>query len=323
LRLTLPAVCAALLVLAGPGAVAPAGGAPATAGSRLLVTVMPTRLHAGYPATIDVSDKGARLGQRIRACLGGDAGRCSTKPLGAGELVSFRVTPRFAGTATVAVSDGSQEADQAVRVDGGRLRLLATGDSEMQVLDDYLASDLAGGGGARVIADARQSTAITSPFLFNWPLHAIAQVASDHPDIVAMFLGGNEGFPIDGTDCCGAAWSIRYAGLVERMMDVYRQNGAAVVYWFLIPTPSAPSFVRVVDAVNRGIVRAAAEFPDGVNVFDLRPTFSPGGRYIDSLDYDGREITVHEPDGFHLSASADVIVARRFVARLRADGVLP
>jgi hypothetical protein len=138
-----------------------------------------------------------------------------------------------------------------------------------------------------------------------------------------MFLGGNEGFAIDGTACCGAAWSRRYAGLVQQMMARYLQRGAATVYWFLIPTPSKPEFVRLVDAVDRGIVLAASRFPQGVHTFDLRGMFSPGGRYIDGLDYHGQRITVHEPDGFHLSAAADVIVARLFIARVRADGLLP
>jgi hypothetical protein len=68
---------------------------------------------------------------------------------------------------------------------------------------------------------------------------------------------------------------------------------------------------------------AARRFPRDVHAFDLRPTFSPGGRYLDRVDYQGRSITVHESDGFHLSTSADVIVAHLFVARARRDGVLP
>jgi hypothetical protein len=68
---------------------------------------------------------------------------------------------------------------------------------------------------------------------------------------------------------------------------------------------------------------AAAQFHEGVHVFDLRPVFSPGGRYIDSLTRGGQTITVHESDGFHLSASADVIVAHMFIDQLRRDGLLP
>ncbi|MFI4991000.1 MAG: GDSL-type esterase/lipase family protein [Solirubrobacterales bacterium] len=201
--------------------------------------------------------------------------------------------------------------------------MLATGDSEMQVLDDDLASDLSGAGGVTVTSDARQSTAISSPFFFNWPGHALGQVADHHPDIVAMFLGGNEGFRLGSAECCGADWSREYAARVAGMMRTYRQAGVAAVYWFLIPTPSKEPFVKVVRAVNRGIVSAAAQFPEGVHFFDLRPTFSPGGHYINSLTHDGQTITVHESDGFHLSESADRIVARMFIAQLRRDGVLP
>ncbi len=286
---------------------------------RLSVAVGPRRLRAGYPAAIQVSDAWGRGDLRVRGCL---AGGCLTRTLRAGRPAAFPLRPRFAGRARLTVSDAYEQIDRRVLVRGGRPVLLATGDSEMQVLDDILGTDLAGPGGARVVGDARQSTAITSPSFFDWPAHAGQQVASLHPDVVAMFLGGNEGFAIGGAACCGPAWSRRYAGLVASMMSVYRQGGAADVYWFLIPTPSAPAFVSLVHAVDLGISLAAGRFATGVHVFDLRPVFSPAGRYIDSLAYRGQTIVVHESDGFHLSGAADVILARLFAGRLRDDGVL-
>lgn len=138
-----------------------------------------------------------------------------------------------------------------------------------------------------------------------------------------MFLGGNEGFRLGNAECCAADWSREYANRVAGMMRVYLQGGAAAVYWFLIPTPRSEPFVRVMRAVNWGIEMAAARFKHGVHVFDLRQVFSPGGRYLSSMGYGRSTITVHESDGFHLSASADVIVAHMFVARLRRDGLIP
>jgi hypothetical protein len=221
------------------------------------------------------------------------------------------------------LKDPYQDLRLGLHVLPSRPFLLATGDSEMQVLDELFASELSGSDGARVLGDARQSTAISSPFFFNWPAHAVSQVAAEHPDIVAIFIGGNEGFRLGRAECCGLDWSSAYADRVAGMMRVYLQRGAGAVYWFLIPTPSSEPFVRVVRAVNRGIVMAAGRFREGVHVFDLRGVFSPGGRYIDSLTHAGRTITVHEADGFHLSASADGIVAHMFVAQLRRDGLLP
>jgi hypothetical protein len=283
---------------------------------RLSVSVPTTRLHRGYPVTLALRDRWHLGGLRVQACQ--PAGRrrsCASATLQGGRVATVvRLRLRSAGHVAVEVRDRYQRVKLRLGVRSSRPVLLATGDSEMQVLDELIASGVSGGGGVRTIDDARQSTAISSPFFFNWPAHAYAQVSADRPDIVAMFLGGNEGFRLGGAECCGPEWSGAYAVRVAAMMRAYLQNGAAVVYWFLIPTPSSEPFVRVVRAVNRGIELAASRFRVGVHVFDLRPRFSPGGRFLPG---------VHEADGFHLSASADVIVARMFIARLRHDGVLP
>jgi hypothetical protein len=293
--------------------------------TRLSATVPPTRVHRGYPLTLALTDRWGLGGLRVRACVGPSRRQsCRAVTLRSGHSPTLlRLTPSSAGAVALDASDPFQKVRLGLHVHSSRPLLLATGDSEMQVLDDDIASDLSGSNGARVISDARQSTAISSPFFFNWPAHAVGQAEGKHPDIVAMFLGGNEGFRLDGAECCGSDWSRAYAARVAGMMRAYRQGGAATVYWFLIPTPSREPFVKVARAVNRGIVSAAAQFREGVHFFDLRPTFSPGGRYINSLTHDGRTITVHESDGFHLSESADPIVARMFIERLRRDGVLP
>jgi hypothetical protein len=292
---------------------------------RLSVSIPSTRLHRGYPVTISVADRWHLGSLRVQACQPGVRPRyCPAVQLQPGHDAStLRLALRSAGSVDLDVFDAYESVHRPVHVLTARPLLLATGDSEMQVLDEILASELSGAGGAHVVGDAHQSTAISSPSFFNWPAHAIGQVAGLHPDIVAMFLGGNEGFELSGVECCGASWSRQYAVRVAGMMRLYLQHGAAAVYWFLIPTPSSEPFVRVVRAVDDGIVLAAREFHEGVHVLDLRPVFSPGGRYINSLTYDGHSITVHEPDGFHLSESSDLIVARLFIARLRKDGLLP
>lgn len=295
---------------------------PSCAG-RLAVRLATTRVHSGYPLTVRIADRWGLGDLRARVCVHADGrASCTSTALAAGQR-SALVTPRAHGhgAARITITDPYQSQSRGVELLSSPPVLLATGDSEMQVLDELLGNDLAGDG-VHVIGDARQSTAISSPFFFDWPAHAFAQVADQHPDVVAMFLGGNEGFMLGGAECCGADWSRQYARRVEAMMRTYRQGGAAVVYWFLIPTPSSEPFVRVVRAVNRGIVEAAARAGEGIHVFDLRPVFSPGGRYIGTLTRDGQTITVHESDGFHLSAEADRIVARMFIARLHEDGVL-
>lgn len=291
--------------------------------TRLAVKVARTRLHRGYPVSVTAVDHWHLGGLRVRACLPHRRGRvCAVATIAPGASRA-QLTPDApdGGSQLLTVSDSYQTLRVPLLVHSGPVLLLATGDSQMQVLDDLIDSDLSGSG-VRVSSDAKQSTAISSPFFFDWPAHAVAQVAARHPDIVAMFLGGNEGFPFGSDQCCGAAWTHEYANRVAGMIDTYRQGGAASVYWFLIPTPSREPYVRVARAVDAGIELAVGRFHEGVHVVDLRPQFSPGGRYINSLTSGGRTITVHEADGFHLSTASDAIVARQFVDRLRGDGLI-
>jgi hypothetical protein len=69
---------------------------------RLSVAVVATRLHAGYPAAIEVSDAWGQGGLRVRGCLGG---RCATEILRSRQPALLRLRPRFAGIARLTVSD--------------------------------------------------------------------------------------------------------------------------------------------------------------------------------------------------------------------------
>jgi lysophospholipase L1-like esterase len=291
--------------------------------TRLGLKVAHTRLHRGYPVPVTAVDHWHLGGLRVRACLAhGRHPACAAATIAPGSSRALlRPTATSAGRPVLMLSDPYQTLRAKLLVRSSRPLLLATGDSQMQVLDELIGNDLSGAG-VRVRGDAKQSTAISSPFFFNWPAHAAAQVAAEHPDIVAMFIGGNDGFRLGSAECCGEGWSREYADRVAGMISDYRQGGAATVYWFLIPTPSREPYVRVARAVDLGIELAAARFREGVHLFDLRPEFSPGGRYINSKTVGGHTFTVHESDGFHLSSAADGVVARMFVERLRADGLL-
>ena len=82
------------------------------------------------------------------------------------------------------------------RPPSGRLRLLATGDSMIQIIDCYLQQRL-GSRGVRVRSDARICTGISKPSLLDWQAQARRQAAR-RPDVVVMFLGANDGFPMGG-----------------------------------------------------------------------------------------------------------------------------
>ena len=73
--------------------------------------------------------------------------------------------------------------------------LLVTGDSMSQPLDAELARSLTPKG-IKVVRDAHVGTGISDTSIVDWGKLSISQVKKDEPDAVVMFMGANEGFPM-------------------------------------------------------------------------------------------------------------------------------
>jgi hypothetical protein len=198
------------------------------------------------------------------------------------------------------------------------LRLLATGDSMIQVVDTFLRARLPR---HHVISEAHISSGISKArgFGINWVRHAAAQANAIHPDATVVFIGPNEGFPIAGVNCCGAAWIKGYAERARAMMRSYRRGGRAFVYWLTLPTPRGAALAHVLRAVNTAILRAARHAGSGVHVIDMRKVFTPHGHFQQTACYRGRCFSARQPDGVHLSTTGARVAADIVARRLRSD----
>jgi lysophospholipase L1-like esterase len=216
---------------------------------------------------------------------------------------------------------------QATFVGTGRLRLLATGDSMIQIIDSFLKARLERRRATRVRSDARISTGLSKPFMLDWVKKAREQARSVHPDVTAMFIGANDGFPMKTRSgatvpCCRAAWTAEYARRVESMMRSYLRGGRSYVYWLTLPTPRRGDFARIYRAVNRAIKRAAVRVGRGVRVIDLVKVFTPGGRFRQYVRFRGKTVNARQGDGVHLSTAGASIAATLLIDRLRVDHAL-
>jgi lysophospholipase L1-like esterase len=210
----------------------------------------------------------------------------------------------------------------------GHLRMLATGDSMIQIVDGLLKQRLERRRGTSVRSDARISTGISKPTMLNWVRKAREQARSLHPDVTAIFLGANDGFAMRtpagaSVACCGAGWIAEYARRVESMMRSYLRGGRSLVYWMTLPTPRRKDFARVYRAVNVAIRRAGKRVGGGARVIDLVPVFTPGGHFRQYVTFRGRTVNARQDDGIHLSVAGASIAATLLVDRLRADRALP
>ena len=191
-------------------------------------------------------------------------------------------------------------------------RFLVTGDSMMYVMQQPLARRLRAAG-AEAIPDSAFGTGITKPWILDWRVHARSQMAQRRPDVTLMFIGANDLFPLGGARCCSDTWVRRYAQRVRQLAGTYR-----TVYWLTLPAPRDRGLARGFRAVNRALGRAA----DVVRLVDIRPVFTPGGRYRRRMTWLGRRVVVRQLDGVHLSPDGSRIAADVLVQRLRADRVL-
>ena len=125
-----------------------------------------------------------------------------------------------------------------VRPASRRLRVLATGDSMIQLIDGDLQHRLADRGRIAVHSDAHISTGISKPFMFDWVAHARSSSRALHPDVTVMFLAVRQGAVLQrrlGARVCAPA---------RTMMRAYARHGAGTVYSLLLPTPRSTRFSR-------------------------------------------------------------------------------
>jgi lysophospholipase L1-like esterase len=294
---------------------------------RVRLGVTPRRPVAGRPLQVLARDRWHSAGLPLRLCIQGPvdaAERCRRTELSA--TVPTRVLPVAApqsgryrivlrGPRGVVV-----RRDVVVGPRAGVLRLLATGDSEIQVLDDQLAARLRSRG-VRVTSDAHVGSGLAKLFQLNWLQHAATFARTLHPDITVVFLGANDGYGIGTNTCCGPGWSDAYALRAAQMMRSYSRHGAGRVFWFLLPAPRGAGFQEIFSGVNRALHLAAGRVP-GVRLVDLSPEITPGGTFHQTVVRAGRTVNVRQPDGVHLSVAGSAIAVDVLVAAMRAEGAL-
>jgi hypothetical protein len=300
---------------------------------RLAVLLRPRRPRARRTAAIQIADRWGLGGVQAQVCTaepGGRGRRCTVLALAAGQARgAVQIRPRRSGRHPVSVTFAgrTQRRVLIVRPATSRLRVLATGDSMIQIIDGDLQRRLARLGPIRVRSDAHISTGISKPFMFDWVSHARATAHGIRPDATVMFLGANDGFPM-GTpagpraNCCDAAWVREYARRARRMMRSYARGGRGTVYWLLLPAPRGQNFARVFRPVNRALRQAARSFPGVVHLIDLGRTFTPHGRFRQTMIWHGRRVSVRQADGVHLSIAGASIASELIVRRMRHDGLV-
>lgn len=204
-------------------------------------------------------------------------------------------------------------------------RILATGDSMIQIVDGFLARDVQPQG-FRVRSDAHVGTGISKPAQFDWLPHIRSLARSYRPAASVVFLGANEGFPLrwEGKrrDCCTRPWREAYAARAQTMMRSLEQVGRSRVYWLTLPAARPSVWNHIYRNVNLALRTAARREGTGVRLLDMGAVFTPRGRFQQTIVRGGRRVSVRQADGIHLNVAGARIAAQVVVRRMRRDSLL-
>jgi lysophospholipase L1-like esterase len=200
--------------------------------------------------------------------------------------------------------------------------LLITGDSMSEPLDHDLAGALVNYP-VKVVQDPHIGTGISTTFVVNWAKLAASQVRSDHPSAVVLFIGANDGFPMEGpggheVGCCSAEWATIYADRARQIIATYLAAGARV-YWMTLPAPRDPARATIARVVNAAIEVAAQPWASSVRIVDTVPMFTPGFVYRDAMSVGGKQTIVREADGVHLNEAGSQLLARAVLGELKQN----
>lgn len=299
-----------------------------------LSVIAPRHVRRGALFSVRIVDSWGLGDQALDVCASG-AGldhRCRDAALlAAPRGLSLRFRPRANGQVRVAVAFAGGRS--VVRVAAGTAKpqprtagpvLLTTGDSTIEGIDSVLDDDL--GSAARVRTEAAPGTRLSGDGEAAWDAMAASQVERLRPRLTVISLGANEGYgnqvPGGGiVNCCAADWIAEQARRIGKVMDLYLEKGRGRVVWLLLPTPDSTAKAKTIDAANQAVIAAAAGRED-VHTLDLRPIFSPDGRFHQTISRGGKSVDVRAPDGVHLSAAGQAIAADAVRALIAREGLL-
>lgn len=276
------------------------------------VSVHPAAPRAGAPLVVRV----APVSVPARVCLEPVTGspRCATVMPDDRRVARAAFVAPYPGEWRATAVAGTLQASRVVRLRprGERLVLLVAGDSLARSVTQGMRRLRAPG--VVVHGDVNPGRALTKADGFDWLSHAREMIARWRPDVVAVFVGANDGWPIGSVSCCASDWVELLAERQRTVMQAYADAGTARVYWSTLwaPGPNVAKLEPIWASVNHAVTAAVTS--DHARIFDAAALFSPGFVFQPSIARDA--------DGIHLSRAGGLVAADALLAQLRADRVL-
>ncbi len=195
-----------------------------------------------------------------------------------------------------------------------------TGDSLMQGVAPFVQQTLKQQYGITSINLSKQSTGLSYPNFFDWPL-TIEQTFKENPNIrlVVMFLGAND--PWDFPNPKGGAylkfqspeWEAEYLNRVNRILNVAQQHNAQVI-WLGLPYMKKKKLDEQMRYLDKLF---STHLKDKVFWIPTAGLLSNGGtEYSDSVEVGGKIVRYRSKDGIHFSIDGQKLLAQTIMQKI-------
>lgn len=204
---------------------------------------------------------------------------------------------------------------------GGQLTVLEVGDSLGIDLGWGLEWALANDPSVHVVADAKGDSGLVNTAFYDWPAVLESELQSVHPKIVVVFLGANDhqSFYANGVyDAFGSPqWIAQYTSRVDAMMTEATAAGAEVL-WVGMPIMQPTSLNQAMQQVDAIYEHEAATHPHVTYLSSWDLFTTPSGQFnAGSASVNGTLMTLRTPDGVHLAAGGEDLLALAVVKEMR------
>ena len=284
----------------------------------------PRRVAPGAKTRIRVVDRWKIGGIRTRLCITQPNAEPACRTLAFRPAVTianrrFRATTR--GRWRVELRVRRHRIRTSIAVGGGASvrdvappAVLATGDSTMVGIDNFLADEL--GNAATLHSDVRVGTGISRGNF--WTRHAASQTKRLRQRVTVISIGaGYDSFPLTTpagvtVDCCDGPWALAYSRRARSIMRTYLRGGRGRVFWLTPPLQRDPARAKIATAITSAVVFAAQGLA-GVSVWRVDRFF-----HSDVIRYRGRDVRVRDPqDEVHLNITGTAIAAQLLAPAIR------
>ncbi|HEY5120479.1 MAG TPA: DUF459 domain-containing protein [Acidimicrobiales bacterium] len=196
-------------------------------------------------------------------------------------------------------------------------------------IGDSLGTDLGGGLGLQLskspnvtlIQKSKSETGLANGWFYNWPLHLRQFVAQYHPQLLIVFLGGNDeqGMVVNGHAAAfnTLAWREQYQKNIAQVLNEATFKHCAVL-WVGMPIMNPNGYRQGIQVINSLFQKVALTKANVTFLSTWNFMANAKGQFQFSARVNGVVQVLRSADGIHPTSIGQNVIATYVVQQIRA-----